>query len=72
MAVDWREIFIHYTIRVGENEGVTFLYEHDWPAEEWAAIQEVEREIETGTEYQSDSATIYHSDRIGQRMKLEP
>lgn len=35
MTINWRDLFREYSNLVGEYEGTSFLYEHDWTPEEW-------------------------------------
>jgi hypothetical protein len=37
-AVRWRGMFAKYVAVVVQNEGVDFLHEGEWAAEEWAAV----------------------------------
>lgn len=41
LVVDYQKILKKYIDIVCDNEGVDFLYEWDWTAEEWMALQEV-------------------------------
>jgi hypothetical protein len=53
MTVDWRAMFKKYAYIVGSQEGIYYLdsrggYQGDdpWTDEEWAAIEEVIRELD--------------------------
>lgn len=46
----WREVFKRYASIVVRAEGVLFLYEEDWTADEWREIERALDEVEKVTE----------------------